>query len=959
MDHEHDVFISYSHAADTDLAAAVHKALHRLNKPWHRWRALDVFRDTANLAANPDLWGQLTERLERSRYLLLLASPDAAASDGVAHEVGFWTAHRSPDTLLIARTGGHIEFRDQEIDWSATDALPACLRSWLTTEPLVPDLTRDRFERADLKDPGFRAELLKIVAPLHGLTPAELDGTDRRRHRRTVRTVVTALSAFLVLAVAAASVSVWQRNEAVAQRQIAEDQRQLATARLLASEAENKRDSDPATSLAASLAALELDSTADIRSGLAETLMTTRLNGTAARVGDPRIGDLEVAFGPDGRTAVTSAATGEVDNSPKYHYETTVWDTANPTRWTRLAALPAVDRMAGAPAVAFSPDGTMLAVAGESVELWDLTDRSAPARLGGLTAEAVESLAFGRDGRVLAIATAGRVALWRIGDAGEALLITELPGVREAHHVGFAPDGRTLATTRFAVSEAGPGEHDHQTTLWDLRDPGRPVPTAPILGHRTGTVFGVAFSADGRLLATAGADGSVLLWDVANRAAPKRLAVLRGHLGQVHAVAFEPRGTRLVSGGDDGAIIWDIADRTRPRRTATLTGHARSVTTVAFGQGGVFTAGRDGAVNQWRVAGRRRPAATATLSGHQGAVADVALSEDGDLVATASTDQTVRLTDVSGRHGPTVLREDSPVVAVAFGPHRRLVIGGQDGVIQLWDVSGTPRRVGSLDLDDYELTDLAISPDGHTLLTTGSLLGGRVELWDIADPAAPVRLAALGTTTTGADGADSVAFAPDGRTVAVGNSTLELWDIADRRAPRRLVGWDGARYADALAFGSHGRMLVVAGALEPADTVDDEAVGGLMLVDLADPTHPRRRGTARAGSVDDVALAPDGHTALTGGDQPALWDVGDPDHPALLTALAGHASSATTVAFGEDGHTLVSGSADSTAIVWDAGDLPGVVTRWHELACTTAGDGFSDAEWDRLAPGVRQPHPCS
>ena len=100
----YDAFISYSHAADTDLAPALRDGLHKLAKPWYRLRATRVFLDETSMAANPGLWSTLTGMLTNTEYFILLASPEAAASPWVQKEVGWWCANKPPARLLIGLT---------------------------------------------------------------------------------------------------------------------------------------------------------------------------------------------------------------------------------------------------------------------------------------------------------------------------------------------------------------------------------------------------------------------------------------------------------------------------------------------------------------------------------------------------------------------------------------------------------------------------------------------------------------------------------------------------------------------------------------------------------------------------------------------------------------------------------------------------------------------------------------
>jgi TIR domain len=104
----YDAFLSYSHAKDKPIAAALQSVVQRLGKPWYRRRALRVFRDDTSLSATPHLWPATEQALAQSRFLILLASPEAAASPWVGKELSYWLDHNGADTLLIAVTDGAL-----------------------------------------------------------------------------------------------------------------------------------------------------------------------------------------------------------------------------------------------------------------------------------------------------------------------------------------------------------------------------------------------------------------------------------------------------------------------------------------------------------------------------------------------------------------------------------------------------------------------------------------------------------------------------------------------------------------------------------------------------------------------------------------------------------------------------------------------------------------------------------
>ncbi len=124
----YDAFISYSHARDKKIAAALQSVVQTLGKPWYKRRGLRLFRDDTSLSATPHLWPSIELALSQSRFLILLASPDAAQSPWVEKEIAYWLANKSAETLLIAVTDGTLAWDAGKGDfhWSDTHAA-ACL----------------------------------------------------------------------------------------------------------------------------------------------------------------------------------------------------------------------------------------------------------------------------------------------------------------------------------------------------------------------------------------------------------------------------------------------------------------------------------------------------------------------------------------------------------------------------------------------------------------------------------------------------------------------------------------------------------------------------------------------------------------------------------------------------------------------------------------------------------------
>jgi hypothetical protein len=175
----YDAFISYSHAKDKPIAAALQSVVQKLGKPWYRRRALRVFRDDTSLSATPTLWPTIEQALGQSRFLILLASPEAAASPWVDKEVAYWLEHKGADTLLIALTDGELAWDNIAGDFVRRERtpLPPALIGRFASEPKWVDVTsyRDGADPRDVRVEGARG-LFHLFHPLLTMLPSALNG---------------------------------------------------------------------------------------------------------------------------------------------------------------------------------------------------------------------------------------------------------------------------------------------------------------------------------------------------------------------------------------------------------------------------------------------------------------------------------------------------------------------------------------------------------------------------------------------------------------------------------------------------------------------------------------------------------------------------------------------------------------------------------------------------------------
>jgi len=228
----YDAFISYSNAKDKPIAAALQSAIQKLGKPWYRRRILRVFRDDTSLSATPHLWPSIQKALSESRFLILLASPEAAASPWVGKELAYWLEYKDVDTLLIALTDGVLSWDNvaKDFTWCENGPLPPIIRGRFSNEPRWIDLRAYRGD-LDRREAKFTELAADFAAAIRGMPKEDVLSQEVRQQRRALTLAWSAAAALLVLAAGLGAVGVLAyraQREAVAQRDRAEQT--LATA---------------------------------------------------------------------------------------------------------------------------------------------------------------------------------------------------------------------------------------------------------------------------------------------------------------------------------------------------------------------------------------------------------------------------------------------------------------------------------------------------------------------------------------------------------------------------------------------------------------------------------------------------------------------------------------------------------------------------------------------------------
>jgi WD40 repeat protein/tRNA A-37 threonylcarbamoyl transferase component Bud32 len=588
--------------------------------------------------------------------------------------------------------------------------------------------------------------------------------------------------------------------------------------------------------------------------------------------------------------------------------------------------------------VAFHPGTSLMASAGAdgAVHLWDVRSGKITQSFWGHTGK-VLTLAFTPDGRQLASGGQdGKIYLWDV--ASGKRLHTLADHNEFVTDLAFSPHGDRLVSGSGSWAVPVPTLRDFAVRIWDVQSGAL---LRKLLGH-TARARAVAFSPDGKRVASGAFDDTVRVWDSDTGALLNTLSPC-GRC--VHAVAFHPKEPLLAVGGDfNGDItLWSFETTQIVR---VFRRHGSIVRSLAFTTDGnqLVSGAEDNTIKLWQTG---TADVVRTFRGHTGFVNSVALESEKGLLASASDDATVRIWDASGNDESRILRGHTWHVSdVAASPVSSLIVSCSGGEgepgreLIFWDAS-TGKPVSMIPTNVDTVFCVAFSPDGKEIAYTswdsivrfrntetaklvrshnlhesrvravayhphgGSIASASddhtVQIWH---PETGERF----TTLRGhGDTVCAVAFHPSGRWIAsMGyDNQMRLWDlesgrqIDSREAPAATFG------NSQLAFSSDGRLLAAA--------CDD----GTVRVWRGDSWETAWTLRGHTASVHQVAFTPDGSRLASASMDKTirLWDVANGQE---VFTLRGHNATVLCIAFTRDGNKLISGSVDSTVRIWDA-----------------------------------------
>jgi WD40 repeat protein len=880
-EHTYAAFISYSHR-DEALAKWLRRKLQRLGRGPTQRRALNVYLDTSEMGANPDLWESVCKSMDDSAHLVVVLSPEAANSPWVRREVDRWVdTHPSASVLLVLARGTLAWDNEAKAFSSDSDVLPPKLRrsGVFENEPLFVDL-RD-FDRDGPRSAVLHDRAITLAAAVHGVPRSRLADDDRRevtRARRFRRAAVAGLALLAVASSGATLVAIQQRQEARRQavqaradRKVAIEQRNRAVASSLGSASKEQSD-NPALSLALAVEGYDADpGSVDSLAALLQAKVDYARATLQPQTAQFRVdGSDALALNSNGR--IFAAETGDGVG---------VFDSSN-GRLLRDLPLPETS----AQAVAFSPDDFLMAVGNaDGLRVYrsadDFTDLTSFKHNYYVT-----GLAFSSTLPVLA--SCSDFGVWLFDTTKLAARPHRLKGPRRPDRceVAFSPDGKRLATLV-----------DDFVTVWRVSDS---TQVARLYRASVKNATGLAFgTGDDLFVGGAGVRGFYYrryhsLWGPTRRDTYYR------------PLALTPDGSRLVTGEDTPYLeIYDTDLEAEVQRVTVAPGRVSSVaisadgsTLASSGESGdvqIFDLDTDGRLGMRRF-GRESYGVRAVAVGR------------GDVFAVGG--EKLRFFDTAGTRVRDMLihphNGTAEISTVAYSPDGHYLVVADGDHLQLWNAD-TQTMVWKTTPGSYTsyIGSAAFSPDGTLVAVSG--YRGEAYVWDATTGQQKAELSS-GTTAPGL----ATTFVDDHLLAgAYGRDGLVLWDV-DTGETVRSVHVPAGVYSFAHDPTSH-RIAVGTGA------------GTVFFVDDATLAQVGMDLTGHRGRVSSVAFSPDGKRLLSSGQEGSvrLWDLASRRQLVVLDDALSYGGGESQAVFTPDGTGVL--LADEEAQYWPDFLSPGGV----------------------------------